>query len=140
MTIEKNQSTLEEARKHFNAGDLDAYITTLYAPDAIAHFLPPGLPPGHQGLRLFYGAFQAAFPDMQLAFEDVVSEGEKTAIRFRLEMTHTGEFNGIPATNKHVAITGITIFRFADGKTVERWSETDMFSLMQQLGGIPSPS
>lgn len=37
-------NTLEQARRQFNAGNVDGYIKTLYAPDAVCHFFPPGLP------------------------------------------------------------------------------------------------
>ena len=63
MSVQTNQSVAEAARQHFNTGDVEAYLTTLYAPGCVAHYLPPGLPQGHAGLRLFYGAFAAGFPE-----------------------------------------------------------------------------
>lgn len=137
MPANSNLDVVHAAREHFNMGDIDSYLMTLYTPDVLAHFLPPGLPQGHAGLRLFYGAFLAGFPDAQLHFDDVVSEGDRMAIRYHLDVTHTGEFNGIPATNKRVSFGGTTIFRFAGGKVAERWSESDFFGLLQQLGVIP---
>jgi predicted ester cyclase len=35
-----------------------------------------------------------------------------------------------------VTFTGITIYRVADDKIVERWSEEDGISLLQQLGAL----
>ena len=46
---------------------------------------------------------------------------------------------GIPATGKQVNVTGIYIFRLADGKIVERWEQADTMSMMVQLGVIPPP-
>lgn len=140
MTSHANLETLHRARDYFNAGDIERYIMTLYAPEAVGHFLPPGMPQGHTGLRLFYGAFHTGFPDAQLIFDDILSEGDRVMIRFHLDMTHTGEFNGIPATGKRVSLSGITIFRFVEGKVAERWSESDFFGLMQQLGVLPTPA
>jgi len=40
---------------------------------------------------------------------------------------------GIPPTGRHIAITGISIHRFADGKFVESWVSYDMLGMMQQL-------
>ncbi len=45
----------------------------------------------------------------------------------------------VPATGKQVTMTGIGIFRFADGKFVEAWYESDYLGLFQQLGLIPVP-
>lgn len=135
-----HQAVLEQARRHINAGDLEGYLTTLYAPDAIAHFLPPGLPQGHVGLRLFYGAFLAGFPDLQLYFDDIIAEAETLAVRFHVVGTHLGEFNGIPATGKQMTMHGATILRFVAGKVVERWSQSDLLGVMQQLGVAPVPA
>lgn len=133
-------TNLEHARQAFNAGDIERYITTLYAPDVTAYFLPPGLPQGHAGLRMFYGMFNQGFPDAQLTFDEIVSAGDRLAVRFHLDLTHTGEFNGIPATGRRATFAGTTIARVVDGKVVERWSESDFFGLLQQLGAIPAPA
>jgi predicted ester cyclase len=52
-------------------------------------------------------------------------------------MTHTGDFNGIPATGKRVTFGGTTIMRFSTGKVVERWSESDFLGILKQLGVVP---
>jgi hypothetical protein len=36
-------------------------------------------------------------------------------------------------------MTSITIHRVADGKLVEKWSETDILGFLQQIGVMPSP-
>jgi predicted ester cyclase len=139
MSVRNYRASVEDARKKFNAGDVQGYVESLYAPDAFIHYLPPGLPQGWQGAKLFYASFTAAFPDAQLTFDDIITEGDWVAIRYHVEMTHRGEFQGIPPTGKRVTITGITILRFADGQVVERWSESDFLGLLQQLGVIPAP-
>ena len=45
---------------------------------------------------------------------------------------------GIPATGKAVHVTGIDVLKLENGKIKERWAEIGAFSLMQQLGVIPS--
>ena len=39
---------------------------------------------------------------------------------------------------QHIDITSTEIVRFDNGKVAERWGDIDMFSMMQQLGVIPS--
>ena len=51
--------------------------------------------------------------------------------------THKGEFMGIAPTGKHLEVTGTTTYRVAGGKFVEAWWNTDVLSMMQQLGVIP---
>ena len=59
--------------------------------------------------------------------------------RTRTNATHTGEFNGIPATGKQVGWTEIHIYRLVDGKIAEQWSEIDLLGLLVQLERYPEP-
>jgi predicted ester cyclase len=43
----------------------------------------------------------------------------------------------MPASGKQVAVSGITIDRFEDGKIVEGWTNWDTLGMMQQLGVVP---
>jgi predicted ester cyclase len=48
-------------------------------------------------------------------------------------MTHTGDGLGLPATNKRVRITGITIAQIDSGKIVRGWDNWDQLAMQQQL-------
>jgi len=37
-------------------------------------------------------------------------------------------------------MSSITIHRIANGKLVEKWSEKDMMSFLQQIGAVPAAS
>ena len=39
--------------------------------------LPPGLPPGAEGFKLFFGGLRAAFPDFHYTIDETIAEGEK---------------------------------------------------------------
>ncbi len=45
---------------------------------------------------------------------------------------------GIPPTGKHVKVTEMQMYRMTNGKIVERWVESDVLGMMQQLGIIPT--
>jgi steroid delta-isomerase-like uncharacterized protein len=79
------------------------------------------------------------FPDVEIALEDLVAEGDKVAKRWVFRGTHTGEYAGIPPTGKHVTMRGITLYRLARGKVTELYWNYDVFGLLQQLGAIPAP-
>lgn len=134
---ESNRATLEQAIENWNEGNLDGYLK-LYDPGVVMHGYQ-GMEPDLEGVRRFYEAFWAAFPESRITLEDVISEGDEVACRFTLRATHGGDFNGIPATGVEVSLPGITILRFAGGKCVELWNQTDFLGLMQQLGVIPVP-
>jgi predicted ester cyclase len=80
----------------------------------------------------------SAFPDMRMEPQDVISDGDKVAVRVRVTGTNEGEFMGMPATGKSVDVQLIDILRLADdGLVHEHWGVTDTLALMQQLGAIP---
>jgi steroid delta-isomerase-like uncharacterized protein len=95
-----------------------------------------------RGLEAFIqmgAAFFAAFPGLHISIEDVIAQGDKVAVRITWQGTHQGEFMGIPPTGKPVTVTGINLYRVANGKIVEEWWQEDILGLMQQLGVLPPP-
>ena len=114
-------------------------IDELFAPDYRDRSagLPPGVAPDREGQKQFVQAFRGAFPDMVGTVEDEIAAGDKVVIRWTAEATHQGEFFGIPATGKRIAISGTSIYRIAGGQVAEEWTQADMLGLMTQLGAIP---
>lgn len=118
---------------------MDAAVALL-APDFVAHFggLPAPVREPEAWTHLFMG-YHNAFPDMRIALEDELAEGDTLVSRYTWRGTHRGEFNGIPATGKDVVGTGIGIFHVRHGKIIEEWIQKDALGLLQQLGVLPAP-
>ena len=139
MSTQSSKATFERiVEEIFNNKKLDL-IDELVAPDLIDHSAPPGLPPGIEGYRLKLGAFTNAFPDLHLAYEHMIVDGDMVAGRFTLTGTQQGDFGGIPATGKQISVTGHDFGRVVDGKLTDHWVEMDTLGMMQQLGVIPMP-
>lgn len=113
----------------------------LYDVDCVIHDSPQGTLKGFEAIKQFYDSFWAAFPDAQLALENVIVEGDRFACTYTVTATHSGSaFNGIPASRKAIMITGVTILRLLEsGKCIERWNGSDTLPLLQQLGATTSP-
>jgi steroid delta-isomerase-like uncharacterized protein len=94
---------------------------------------------GREGFKQVLGVFRAAFPGFETTIEDLVTDGDRVAVRHVHHATQTGEFAGVPATGKRVTVPGIEILRIRDGQIVEFWHHDDFLALMQQLGAVPSP-
>lgn len=122
----------------WNKGDLDAF-DEIYAPDIVNHTLPPGIPQGIEGNKMFTKMYLTAFPDTKMTIDLQIAEGDKVVTRWHAEGTHKGELMGIPATGKQATVTGIVIDRIAGGRIVESWGEFDQMGMMQQLGVVPTP-
>lgn len=118
-------------------------IDELMAPDAVAHGLAPmdGRPlPGPAQFRVFWEQFCGAFPDIRITVEDVIAEGDKTAVRFSFHATHRGEHLGVPPTQKPISATGMSIIRWQNGRIVEGWNEFDALSVFQAAGVVQPTS
>jgi predicted ester cyclase len=74
-----------------------------------------------------------------VSVEDQVIEGDRVANLWRARGTHRGNLGGIPATEKQMETSGITMFRIAGGKVFESWEFADMMGMMKQLGVVPVP-
>ncbi len=121
-----------------NAGDIGGFGEHL-AEDFVEHEVTPGLAPTKAGVQDFFRMQLAAFPDMQMAVEDVFATGEKAVARVRYTGTNRGAFLGMPATGKSVDVQLIDIFGFdGDGRVREHWGVIDLMGMMQQLGLAPS--
>jgi steroid delta-isomerase-like uncharacterized protein len=129
------------ARKVFediqSQGNL-ALIDEIVASDYVGH-TPPADIHGPEGAKQYDALLREAFPDLQITVEDQIAEGDKTVTRWTFQGTHKGQFQGMPPTGKQVTMSGMTIFRVANGKIVEGWNNPDLLSMLQQLGAVPAP-
>ena len=137
-SIEENKAMTRRIFEVFNTGNL-ALADELIATNVVDHQAPPGIEPGLAGFKQIVTMFRTAFPDIQMTIEDIIAEGDKVVTRSTMRGTHQGEFMGIPPTGKQFTATAIDIVRFAGGKGVEHWGNSDDLGMLQQLGVIPTP-
>jgi steroid delta-isomerase-like uncharacterized protein len=78
--------------------------------------------------------FLTGLPDLYFDVHETVSEGDKLVAYWTVSGTHRGEFLGVPATNKKVAFSGITIHQIRNGKIIESTAIWDGLGLLEQFG------
>jgi steroid delta-isomerase-like uncharacterized protein len=134
-TIEANKKTARQFFEYFANGETKQ-IENLWGNGYKFHF--PGTPQPlskKESLQLIEG-YIAGFPDINFSIEYQISEGDVVVTRFTGSGTHTGIFQGIPATNKKVKITGFATHKIVNGKIEEEWAEFDTLGMMQQIGAV----
>jgi hypothetical protein len=93
-----------------------AAIDEIAAEDYVELDLPPGQAPGREGLKPFLATVLfPAFPDQRWVTEEQIAEGDKVVSRFTMYGTHRGDFMGIRATGRSIAVKGVVIR--ANGRT-----------------------
>jgi len=139
MSIDENkQLVLRWKEELWGKRNLNV-VDELCGPDYVGHVSgTPGPVQGREALKQLTASYFAAF-DVDDTPEFLVAEGDMVVMRDTYRFKHKGEFQGIPATGKEASITGIDIYRIADGKIVEQWVEGDLLGLLQQLGVLPTP-
>ncbi|MBI5565218.1 MAG: ester cyclase [Chloroflexi bacterium] len=138
MSTESNKAAARRFHELFNANQLDPIRDELFTAESVIHF--PGQPPMNiEAFKQVGIMFRAGFPDLNSKVVDQIAEGDKVVTRIVSTGTHTGDFQGIPATGKPIRVEGIIIERFANGRIVERWDQFDQLGMLQQLGVIPMP-
>lgn len=136
-SVEQNEAVVRQVLALIDERNLDEAFE-LYALDYIYHG-PAGELRGRDGIRGLWDVFLTGFPDLHSTIEDMISEGDKVVLRWRVEGTHTGEFMGVAPSNMKMTLGITEIFRVANGQLVEAWDQFDQLSLMQQIGAIPMP-
>ncbi len=137
MSEQNNKAIVSRFVEEFKNNANHIIVDELFADNFVHHFKDPRLPAGREAMKLLGQMVVAAFPDVHATVEDLLADGDKVIERTTATGTHRGEFNGVPATGKSVVWTEIHIYRLADGKIAELWSEIDFLAIMMQLGAIP---
>ncbi len=136
MSMEDNKTLIRRYQEAYNRNELDE-LAEILSPSMVMHNFLPGLPPSLENARQIHLMAVKAYPDFHTQIDDLLAEGDKVVMRSTLTGTHQGEFMGVPPSGVNIKVTGISIFRIANGKIVEHWGEEDSLGWLQQIGAIP---
>lgn len=140
MSAEENKDVVRRLYGLLEEGNIDEQVDELLAPDYVNHSPgTPDQPTGPEGVKAILSMFRSGIPDLRLVIDDMIAEGDKVAVRYKIEGTHEGDLFGFPPTGQRVSIESFTIERVSDGRIREHWRVTDTLDMMQQLGAIPTP-
>ena len=139
MSTEDNKALVRRYVEEFvDRGNFDL-SDEIFAPNFVGYDPVPNQVYRIEDLKHYFAMLHSGFPGFQSTIEDLLSEGDKVALRFTFHGTHQGEFMGIAPTGKQVTMSGIDILRIAEGKIVEMWNQEEVLSMMKRLGAIPEP-
>jgi steroid delta-isomerase-like uncharacterized protein len=136
MAIREHKILIQEyVEKVWNKCDFTA-LKNLTAPTFT--YIIGGQPARNlEAMQHFLSAIHTAFPDWKVEIVDRIIEDNKVVIQWIGQVTHLGDFNGIPATGKKIAVSGMNIYHIINGKIASEWEQTDTIGMLQQLGVLP---
>ncbi len=140
-TEQNNEAVVRRWYAEAFKGNVDI-ADEVFAPTYVDHGADPLLSgqPGPEGPRQHITAYLAGFPDGRADIDDLITEGDKVAIRITGAGTQTGTYLGQPPTGKRVEVTGVYIYRLVDGKIVETWGSAAAWGgMMEEVGLTPTP-
>jgi predicted ester cyclase len=136
-----NKAAFRRLHDAMNSGDAELIakaIDEVVEPDVLIHMRLPIQATGAQALKQVWAMLLRGLPDLHVAVEDLIAEGDKVVMRNSVTGTHQGEYMGVQPTGKSITYNEIFIFRFKGGRIAEMWGVVDVFSQMKQLGVIPA--
>jgi steroid delta-isomerase-like uncharacterized protein len=139
MSLDENKALMRRIPEEvWSKGDFAA-ADVILSPDFVNHNPAFGHPPTRDGYKQTVAQFRDAFPDLCMTVEDALAEGDKVALRFRVQGTHRGAFGAFGASGRPIDFTGTATALVRDGKVIELWVNGDLLGLMQQLGAVITP-
>ena len=93
----------------------------------------PELPRGPEGVKERGRIYKAALPGRVTAIHDWVVNGEKTLCFWTYEGVNSGPLGELPATGKNVAVPGMHLCHYRDGRIAESWVMWDRLGFFEQL-------
>jgi steroid delta-isomerase-like uncharacterized protein len=133
MTQEETTRFFDQWHKAWAAQDVTA-LANLYAADCKVTSPMFGNMQGRAAVTESFKRLFRAFPDWKLKTEQLIVDGDRAAIVFSTNATHSAEFMGLPATGRTAKVTGVLVQRLDDNTVEEELRLYDFTALLVQVG------
>ena len=91
---------------------------------------------GREAFKRVLAQLYRAIPDLEYRIDDVVSSGDKIAIRWEGHGTHRREYLGIAPTGSAMSYGGITFFEMRGDRIARAWVSTNLLERLRSLAEV----
>lgn len=132
--VEANIKSYENVwDKAINDGQIELVNEDSFTSDATV-VIPGENIVGIENFRAYYNNYIVGFTEREFSIVKVFGQGDNLVKQWRFKGKHTGDFFGIPATDKSVDLSGVTIVEMRDGKIASEQDFFDNLDFLKQLG------
>jgi len=121
MSLEENKALVRKGIEAMNKRDLTV-LEVFMASDYVDHTNQLRC---REDVKQFYMRAFKDFPDLHRTIEDIIAEGDKVWVRFKIM--------GTALTGKKIELTSVNIFRIVNGKVVEGWTVPQLVNKKKKL-------
>ena len=121
MSLEKNKALVRKGIEALNKRDLTV-LDEFMARDYVDH---TNQLRGRDDVKQLYTNTFKDFPDFHRNIEDMIAEGDKVWVRFKIA--------GMSLAGKKIETESVSIFRLVDGKVTEGWAVPQLVSREKKL-------
>ena len=119
--LEENKALVRKGIEALNKRDLTV-LDEFMTPDYIDH---TNQLRGREDVKQLYMGTFKDFPDFHRTIEDIIAEGDKVWVRYKITATDP--------TDKKMELAQVAIYRIVNGKIVEGWSVPQVVSKEKKL-------
>ena len=119
--LEENKVLVRKGIEAMNRQDLSV-LDDFMATDYVDH---TNQLRGREDVKQFYAGAFKDIPDLHRTIEDIIAEGDKVWVRFKI--------TGTTLAGKKVELASVNIFRIVDGKVVEGWTVPQLVNKEKKL-------
>jgi predicted ester cyclase len=112
-----------------------ATLDELVSDHVVNHAAPPGRPNGKDSFRHFLDALHAGLSGIKVTVLRQIAENDLVVTHKVISGMHTGNFFGLPKTDKPLSFEAIEIIRLENGQYAEHWVQSNMASVLGTLQG-----
>ncbi len=139
MAQQENINVVRKLFEYLNKNDahqLNAF-DALFSQDA--KFIDPataGIGSNLKALKQVESEYIKAFPNKRAHIDSLFASDDKVCVRWTASGSQKGSYRGMAPSNKNFTVSGISIYRLANGKIVEVTQIWDRMGLLEQLGEL----
>jgi steroid delta-isomerase-like uncharacterized protein len=133
MTRAEILALFERLESALNRRDVEA-LAALHAEDSVLESLMAGTVKGRAAIGEVYRAWFTAFPDVTVATDHLVVDGDQAVVVSSVTGTDRGGFLGLPPSQKPFRVAIVRFYTLKDGSIVHARHIYDFTGLLVQIG------